>query len=49
MCFAEGVAVADATAAKALALRSHVPIDEGVILLTAVVPELLFPILFVAA
>jgi hypothetical protein len=44
MCFAERVAAADAAAAKALAVRAHVPIDKDVLLLTAVLPELLFPV-----
>jgi hypothetical protein len=49
MCFAEGVAVADAAVGKALALKAHVPADEGVLLLTAVLPELLFPARSIAA
>jgi hypothetical protein len=49
MCFAEGVAVADAAVGKALALKAHVPADEGVLLLTTVLPELLFPARSIAA
>jgi hypothetical protein len=40
----EGVAVADA-----IVTRAHIPADEGVLLLTATLPELLFPVRFVAA
>jgi hypothetical protein len=40
--FAEEFAMADAIAVKALALRTHVPGGEGVLLLIVVLPELLF-------
>jgi hypothetical protein len=41
MCFVE-VVVAGAAAAEAPALRAHVLTDEGVLLLTVALPELLF-------
>jgi hypothetical protein len=48
MCFVE-VVVADAAAAEAPTLRPHVPADEGVLLLTATPPELLFLVRSVVA
>jgi hypothetical protein len=39
MCFAEGFVAADA--AGLLALWTHVPVDEGVLLPAAVLPKLL--------
>jgi hypothetical protein len=48
MCFVE-VVVAGAAAAEAPTLRAHVPTDEGVLLLTVALPELLFLVRSVAA
>jgi hypothetical protein len=42
MYFAEDVVAADTVVAKALALKDHAPANEGVQLLTAALPELLF-------
>jgi hypothetical protein len=42
MYFAKGVVVADIVAAKALMLMDPIPVDEGVQLLAAAPPELLF-------
>jgi hypothetical protein len=47
MRFAEAV-VADTATVEALALRAHVPDDEGVVLLVAVPPESLFLVQSVA-
>jgi hypothetical protein len=49
MYFAECVVVADTAVAKALALMGPVPADEGVQLLIAALPKLLFLTLSVAA
>jgi hypothetical protein len=42
MYFAKGVVVADIVATKALVLMDPIPADEGVQLLAAAPPELLF-------
>jgi hypothetical protein len=47
--FAEEVAMADVAVARALALRARVPANVGVLLLTAALPELLFPVQIFAA
>jgi hypothetical protein len=49
MYFAECVVAADTAVAKALALMGPVPADEGVQLLIAALPKLLFLTLSVAA
>jgi hypothetical protein len=46
---AEEVDVADATVMMTLAPRVRIPTDEGGLLLAAALPELLFPVQFVAA
>jgi hypothetical protein len=45
----EEIAVANAIVTRALVPRAHIPADGGVLLLTAALPELLFPDRFVAA
>jgi hypothetical protein len=47
--FAEEVVVGDVAIAKALTLRAHIPASEGVLLLIAALPELLFLVQYVAA
>jgi hypothetical protein len=49
MYFAEEVVVADVAVMRALALKAHVPTDEGVLLLATAPPELLFLVRFVVA
>jgi hypothetical protein len=47
--FAEEVVVGDVAIAKALTLRAHIPASEGVLLLIAALPELLFLVQYVVA
>jgi hypothetical protein len=47
--FAKEVTVVDVAIAKALAVRAHLPTGEGVLLLVATLPELVFLVRSIAA